>query len=95
MAEVGPPSFRVWRTDVDEGEDAPVMGPESNDNTASESTKGHRSGYEGVRVEGEFWRDEWIERQGRSKRVRGDEEQTRPEFIVETDGRACHIPIKQ
>ena len=30
-------SFRVWRTDVDEEEDAPVMGPEANDNTASES----------------------------------------------------------
>lgn len=79
-------SFRVWRTDVDEDEDAPVMGPESDENTASESSKGHRSGYEGVRIEGEFWRDEWIEHQGRSVRVRGDADQTLPQFIVETDG---------
>ncbi len=79
-------SFRVWRTDVDEDEDAPVMGPESDENTASESSKGHRSGYEGVRIEGEFWRDEWIEHQGRSVRVRGDGDQARPQFIVETDG---------
>jgi hypothetical protein len=79
-------SFRVWRTDVDEDEDAPVMGPESDENTASESSKGHRSGYEGVRVEGEFWRDEWIEHQGRSVRVRGDADQALPQFIVETDG---------
>jgi hypothetical protein len=79
-------SFRVWRTDVDSEEDAPVMGPESNDNTAFESSKGHRSGYEGVRVEGEFWRDEWIDHQRRSVRVRGDADQTRPQFIVETDG---------
>lgn len=79
-------SFRMWRTDVDEEEDAPVMGPETNDNTASESARGHRSGYPGVRVEGEFWRDEWIEHQGTSTRVRGDEDQNLPHFIVETDG---------
>lgn len=78
--------FRAWRTDVDEDEDAPVMGPESDDNTDFESSQGHRSGYEGVRVEGEFWRDEWIEHQGQSVRVRGDADKTLPQFIVETDG---------
>ncbi len=79
-------SFRMWRTDVDENEDAPVMGPETNDNTASESARGHRCGYSGVRVEGEFWRDEWIEHQGKSTRVRGDDDQNLPLFIVDTDG---------
>lgn len=79
-------SLRMWRTDVDGEEDAPVMGPESNDNTASQSATGHRSGYPGVRVEGEFWRDEWIEHQGISIRVRGDEHQNLPHFIVNTDG---------
>jgi len=79
-------SFRVWRTDVDEDEDAPVMGPESDGNTDYESSQGHRSGYEGVRVEGEFWRDEWIEHQGESVRVRGDANKNLPQFIVETDG---------
>lgn len=79
-------SFRVWRTDVDEDEDAPVMGPESNDNTDYERSEGHLSGYEGIRVEGEYWRDEWIEHQGQSKRVRGDTDRNLPQFIVETDG---------
>lgn len=79
-------SLRVWRTDVDEGEDAPVMGPETNDNMASERAEGHRSGFPGVRVEGEFWRDEWIEHQGKSTRVRGDKDQNLPHFIVDTDG---------
>lgn len=79
-------SFRVWRTDVDEDEDAPVMGPEGDDNTASETAQGHRSGYEGVRAEGEFWRNEWIEHQGQSVRVRGDADQTLPQFVVATDG---------
>lgn len=79
-------SFRVWRTDVDQDDDAPVMGPENNENTGHESSQGHRSGYDGVRVEGEFWRDEWIEHQGCSMRVRGDANTNLPQFIVETDG---------
>ncbi|MDB9952691.1 hypothetical protein OAD57_04855 [Porticoccaceae bacterium] len=78
--------FRAWRTDVDEDEDAPVMGPESDDNTGYESSKGHRSCHDGKRVEGEFWRDEWIDHQKHSVRVRGDVDKTRPQFIVETDG---------
>lgn len=79
-------AFRAWRTDVDEEEDAPVMGPETNENTDFESSKGNRSGYEGISVEGEFWRDEWINHQNRSTRVRGDTNDALPQFIVETDG---------
>jgi hypothetical protein len=79
-------SFRVWRTDVDEDEDAPVMGPEKVDNTGHEQNEGVRGGYSGVRIEGEFFRDEWIEHQGHSARVRGDAEKNLPQFIVETDG---------
>lgn len=79
-------SFRVWRTDVDEDEDAPVMSPESDDNTNFEHSEGYRGGYKGVRVEGEFWRNEWIEHQGQSVRVRGDTDNNLPQFIVETDG---------
>lgn len=79
--------FRAWRTDVDEDEDAPVMGPENDHNTGHESSKGHHGGYEGFRVEGEFWRDEWIEHQSQSMRVRGDVDTNLPQFIVETDGK--------
>ena len=78
--------FRTWRTDVDEEDDAPVMGPESNENTDYESSQGQKGGYKGVRVEGEFWRDEWIDHQGTSTRVRGDADNNLPQFIVETDG---------
>lgn len=77
--------FRAWRTDVDEEEDAPVMGSETNENTDYEQSEGNKSGFDGVRVEGEFWRDEWIEHQGISKRVRGDADTNLPQFIVETD----------
>lgn len=79
-------AFRAWRTDVDEEEDAPVMGPESDENTDFESSQGNRSGYEGIRIEGEFWRDEWIDHQNRSVRVRGDADDALPQFIVDTDG---------
>jgi hypothetical protein len=79
-------TMRVWRTDVDPDEDAPVMGPENNDNTEYENSTGELNGYDGVRIEGEFWRDEWIEHRGVSVRIRGDIDQTLPNFIVETDG---------
>lgn len=79
--------FRAWRTDVDEDEDAPVMGPENDQNTGHESSQGRDGGYAGVRVEGEFWRDEWIEHQSKSTRVRGDVDSNLPQFIVETDGK--------
>ncbi|MEG5590724.1 hypothetical protein UXP69_10910 [Enterobacter hormaechei] len=78
--------FRAWRTDVDEDEDAPVMGPETDENTDYEKSHGRKDGYTGVRVEGEFWRDEWIEHQGVSTRIRGDLDKNLPYFIVETDG---------
>lgn len=78
--------FRTWRTDVDEEEDAPIMGPETNENTDYESSKGNKDGYNGIRVESEFWRDEWIEHQGISNRVRGDIDTNLPQFIIETDG---------
>jgi len=80
-------SIRVWRTDVDEDEDAPVLGPECDENTDYEHKNGHVSGFIGMRVEGEFWRNEWIEHQGQSIRVRGDEDNSLPHFIVETDGK--------
>lgn len=78
-------SFRVWRTDVDEEEDAPIMGMETDNNTESESSSGYKSGYKGTRIEGEFWRDEWIKHQGKSIRIRGDIDEALPQFIVETD----------
>ncbi|HEU6435956.1 MAG TPA: hypothetical protein VE028_00710 [Nitratidesulfovibrio sp.] len=78
--------FRVWRTDIDGEEDAPVLGPEDGENTDFEKFEGVQVGPNGVRIEGEFWRDEWIDHQGQSVRVRGDTDQTLPSFIVETDG---------
>jgi hypothetical protein len=88
-------AFRAWRTDVDEEEDAPVMGSESDENTDYEKTEGSHRGYDGVRVEGEFWREEWIDHLGQSVRVRRDTDQSLPQFIIETDGsRAPSLSLK-
>ncbi|STY88118.1 Uncharacterised protein [Moraxella ovis] len=78
--------FRVWRTDIDENDDAPLMTEETDQNTAYEQKQGYESGYVGIRVESEFWRDEWIEHKNQSIRIRGDKDLNLPSFIVETDG---------
>jgi hypothetical protein len=77
---------RAWRTDVDEHDDAPILNQENDENTDFETSQGRRGGYDGVRIESEFWRDEWIEHQGQSIRVRGDDDTNLPQFIIETDG---------
>jgi hypothetical protein len=64
--------FHAWRTDVDNDEDVPVFGPENDSNTAGRSTSFERGGDKAYRVEGEMWREEWIEPAERSVRVRGD-----------------------
>ena len=77
--------YRTWRTDIDEEDDAPVMEDETNENTEYERSEGNKDGYSGIRLEGEFWRDEWIEHKGISNRVRGDTDINLPQFIIETD----------
>lgn len=79
-------AFRSWRTDFDEGADAPVLSQETDKNTNSETSTGRMNGAAGVQVESEFWRDEWIDHQGQSVRVRGDADHAFPSFIVGTDG---------
>ncbi len=78
-------SCRVWRTDCDDEEDAPVLEPESESNTDSETKEGKREGFQGYQVEGEFWRNEWIDHDGLSIRVRGDDDPSALEYIIETD----------
>ncbi len=64
--------MKVWRTDVDNNEDVPVFGDETDQNTAFESHTYERSGPKLFRVEGELWRTEWVESATISERVRRD-----------------------
>ncbi len=77
--------FNVFRTDVDPAVDVPVFGPEAADN--SDYTVNESPGEAPIftRVEGEFWRDYWIEPAPRSERVRGD---SNPEEIYFFTGAA-------
>jgi hypothetical protein len=78
--------FQMWRTDVDNGEDVPVFGPENDSNTASRSATFEREGEKAYRAEGELWREEWIEPADRSLRVRGDRPVEEFFYIVDAGG---------
>jgi hypothetical protein len=73
--------MKVWRTDVDEEDDVPEFGPESDSNTDYEKQifepKSTVSRYV---VYGDHWRGEWIEPAGRSERV-GQEEPAETLFV--------------
>jgi hypothetical protein len=79
--------FHAWRTDVDSEEDVPVFGPESHNNTDGRSATYTRSGPKFYRVEGELWREEWIEPAERSERVRGDKPVELVSFVIDASGR--------
>lgn len=64
--------FRTWRTDIDEEDDAPVMGPETNENTDYESSEGNNEVYSGVRVEVSSGEMNGLNTKVASTRVRGD-----------------------
>lgn len=78
--------FHVSRIDVDEGADIPEMGPETDEGTRSTSRTFQRSGPVIIRIEGEFWRDEWVEPAAHSPRVRGDRVPSATSFIVDAAG---------
>jgi hypothetical protein len=67
-------------------EDAPDLSKWTDENTYSRTSQHTRPILEGIRVEGEFWRDEWLDHNNVSIRVRGDHLKSFPAFITETDG---------
>ena len=64
--------FHMSRTDVDIESDVPTMGTPNDANVRSENWKTKAEGRKLCHVEGEFWRDEWVEPAPKSTRVRGD-----------------------
>lgn len=78
--------FKVWRTDFDHEEDSPYLSDPNDQNTEGESFQKDIDSNDGYRVEGEFWRDEVIQRSGVSERIRGDKSPHPIHFIVNTSG---------
>lgn len=78
--------FTAGRTDVDLEDDVPTFGPETGENTYSEtSTFGH-PGKEVFRVEGEIWAEEWVEPAAHSPRVADDHPPSTTYYIVDASG---------
>lgn len=79
--------FRAWRTDVDHEADVPTFGPESDENTGHESHSFTRRSDRNVfMVEGEVWRDEWVEPAAHSVRIRGDDVPPTAFFVTDAAG---------
>jgi hypothetical protein len=77
---------RAWRTDTDYEEDIPKYDFPQSDTSASETFTAKSSGRKLNQAAGEIWKSEWIEPASRSPRVKGDEVQSRLEFIVDNEG---------
>lgn len=76
----------VARTDIDPLEDVPTLGLPTDDNLKSESWTKKDSGRKLYRVQGELWRNEWIDPASTSPIVRGDEIPPTVFFIVDSEG---------
>lgn len=74
------------RTDVDFDEDIPEFGFASEESTTSESWEGGFDGKKLYRVEGELWRNEWVEPAAKSEIVAGEENEPTSFFITDNSG---------
>jgi len=79
--------FHLTRTDIDPQEDVPVLGLPTDDNLKSESWTTKESGRKLYRVQGELWRNEWIDPAATSPIVRGDEGPSNISFIIDSEGK--------
>ncbi|MGI9073892.1 MAG: hypothetical protein ACR2JB_21830 [Bryobacteraceae bacterium] len=77
--------FRVGRNDIDFDEDLPSIGP-SDSNLVSDSWTVTHKGQKVILVEGEFWRNEWVNPAERSTRIRGDEFPSSVFFVTDASG---------
>jgi hypothetical protein len=75
----------VGRKDVDAQEDVPVIGP-SDENIVSESWTKNYAGKKLIRIQGELWRNEWVDPAEQSPRVRGDKLPPSVFFITDAKG---------
>lgn len=79
--------IHVSRTDVDPEEDVPEFDLPTDDNVQSESWTKEDHGRKLYRIEGELWRNEWIEPASKSPLIRGDELSPTVFFITDAEGK--------
>jgi len=78
--------FHSGRLDLDPVEDVPNLGPFGEGEFENDSWTVRQRGKRLTRVEGEYWRSEWIEPADKSPRVRGDDVPSSVLFIVDAAG---------
>jgi hypothetical protein len=76
----------MGRTDVDPDDDVPVMEFPKDGETWSSREEYIREGPKRYLVLGEMWRNEWVAPGKGSPRVRGDQEESMIEFVVNSNG---------
>lgn len=79
--------FHVANEGVDRNSDVPIIDPSSQVGSVVGRTTIYESkGDKLYRVSGELWRDEWIDPLQESPRVKGDDDDTECDFIVDSSG---------
>lgn len=79
--------FHVSRTDVKSHEDVPTFGISDNDSIATRSWTKIPKGQKVFRIQGELWRNEWVEPGAQSPRIRWDELPPSVFFISDAAGK--------
>jgi hypothetical protein len=77
--------FHSARTDVDP-DDVPTLSEFGEGQSRDESWTVRERGKRLTRLEGELWRDEWVEPGAKSPRVRGDKIASTVGFIIDAAG---------
>lgn len=78
--------FHVSRTDVDPEEDVPTFDFPTDENTVSKSWTKEDKGRKLYVVQGELWRNEWVNPSDLSPRIRGDKTPATVFFITDSSG---------
>ena len=79
--------FHAGRTDVDPQEDVPTFGFPQDESVQSRQWTVRHEGKKLFRVEGELWRNEWIDPVDKSPIVRGDRPEPTISFVVDAAGK--------
>lgn len=86
MLGFGMTVFRAYRTDVDARIDVPSLGPENDFNVMTESWEIPSNQTRLFHVEGELYKNEWVEPGAQSPRIRGDKVPSSVQFIIDAGG---------
>jgi hypothetical protein len=79
--------FHAARTDIDPYDDVPTLGPPGSGNIESSSWTVTDPGRKLYRVQGSFWRDEWVEPAALSPRIREDPTPPSVFFVTDAEGK--------